>query len=83
MEIAPVILRASQQLTLAVEYEGGIGVVPPMPHPQPGERTSSLKILDVQSNTQSPKCVVQTDFGWTRRSNLSAANHLNGSQSQG
>jgi len=59
VEIEPVTLRASQSLTLAVEYEGGIGVVPPMPHPQPGERTTSLKILDVQSNTQNPKCLVQ------------------------
>jgi hypothetical protein len=59
VEIAPVTLRASQQLALAVEYEGGIGVVPPMPHPQPGERTTSLKILDVQSNAQNPKCLMQ------------------------
>jgi hypothetical protein len=59
VEIAPVTLRASQQLALAVEYEGGMSVVPPMPHPEPGERTTSLKILDVQSNTQNPKCLVQ------------------------
>jgi hypothetical protein len=59
VEIAPVTLRASQSLTVAVEYEGGIGVVPPIPHPEPGERTTSLKILDVQSNTQNPKCLVQ------------------------
>ena len=59
VEIEPVILHASQKLTLTVEYEGGIGLVPPMPHPQPGERTSSLKILDVGSNTQSPRCVVR------------------------
>ncbi len=59
VEIAPVTLHASQSLTLAVEYEGGIGVVPPMPHPEPGERTTSLKILDMQSNTQNPKCIVQ------------------------
>ncbi|HXJ07031.1 MAG TPA: GH116 family glycosyl hydrolase [Candidatus Acidoferrum sp.] len=59
VEIAPVTLRASQQSTLAVAYDGGIGIVPPMPHPQPGQRTSSLKILDAQSNTQNPKCLVQ------------------------
>jgi hypothetical protein len=59
VEIAPVTLRASQSLTVAVEYEGGIGVVPSMPHPEPGERTTSMKILDVQSNTQNPKCLVQ------------------------
>ena len=81
VEIEPVILHASQKLTLTVEYEGGIGLVPPMPHPQPGERTSSLKILDVGSNTQSPQMRRADDFVWTRRTNLSAANHLNGSQS--
>jgi hypothetical protein len=59
VEIAPVTLRASQQLTLTVDYEGGIGIVPPVPKPQPGERTSSLKILDAQSNTQIPKCLLQ------------------------
>ena len=59
VEIAPVTLRASQQLTFTVDYNGGIGIVPPTPHPQPGERTSSLKILDAQSNTQNPKCLVQ------------------------
>ena len=59
VEIEPVLLRDSQQLTLAVEYEGGFGIVPPMAHPQPGERTSSLKILGVQSNTQTPGCVVR------------------------
>ena len=59
VEIDPITLRSSQQLTLAVEYEGGIGIVPPMPHPEPGERTSSLKIIDVQSNTKNPGCLVQ------------------------
>ncbi|MGB9467268.1 MAG: GH116 family glycosyl hydrolase [Candidatus Acidiferrum sp.] len=59
VEMAPVTLRASRQLTLAVDYDGGIGIVPPTPHPQPGERTSALKILDVQSSTQHPKCLVQ------------------------
>jgi hypothetical protein len=65
VEIAPVTLRASQQFTLAVDYDGGIGIVPPTPHPQPGERTSSLKILDVQSSqsissaSQKSKCLVQ------------------------
>ena len=59
VQIAPVTLRASQQLTFIVDYDGGIGIVPPTPHPQPGELTSSLKILDVQSNTPNPKCLVQ------------------------
>ncbi len=59
VESAPVTLRASQQLTLFVDYDGGIAIVPPTPHPEPGERTSSLKILDVQSNTQNPKCLIQ------------------------
>jgi hypothetical protein len=59
VEIAPVTLRGPQQLTITVDYNGGIGIVPPTPHPQPGEPTSSLKILDAQSNTQNPKCLVQ------------------------
>jgi hypothetical protein len=54
VEVAPVTLRSSQKLTLIVNFEGGIAIVPPSPHPQPGERTSSLKILDVQSNPSSP-----------------------------
>ncbi len=58
VETAPLPLRASQHPTLVVEYDGGIGIVPPVPHPEPGERTSSLKILDMQSNTQNPRCLV-------------------------
>jgi hypothetical protein len=59
VEIAPVTLRASQKLTFTVDYNGGIGIVPPTPHPQAGESTSSLKILEAQSNTQNPNCLVQ------------------------
>ena len=65
VETAPVTLRALQQLTLAVEYEGGIAIVPPVPQPQPGDRTSSLKILDVQSGrsnssvAQNSACLMQ------------------------
>jgi hypothetical protein len=59
VEVEPVMMRASQPLSLTVEYEGGIGIVPPMPHPEPGERTSSLKVLEVQSDAQNPKCLVQ------------------------
>jgi hypothetical protein len=54
VEVAPVTLRSSQKLTLVVNYDGGISIVPPAPHPQPGERTSSLKILAVQSNQSNP-----------------------------
>jgi hypothetical protein len=56
LEIAPVLLPRSRPLTLSVEYEGGIGIVPTTPQPQPGERTSSLKILDVQSDRQNLDC---------------------------
>lgn len=59
VEIAPLALRASQPLALSIDYDGGIAIVPPTPHPQPGDHTSSLKILNVQSNTQNPKCLVQ------------------------
>ena len=56
LEIAPVLLPRSRPLTLSVEYEGGIGIVPTTPQPEPGERTSSLKILDVQSDRQNLDC---------------------------
>ncbi len=59
VEIPDVVLSASKQATVSVEYEGGIGIVPPRPHPQPGERTASLKILGVRSHTQNPRCTVQ------------------------
>jgi glycogen debranching enzyme len=59
IEIPPVVFRASQQLTLSVEYEGGIAIVPPKLQPEPGERTSSLKILDVQSDAQNHGCLVR------------------------
>ena len=65
VEIAPVSLRSSQPLTLAVDYDGGIAIVPPMPHPEPGDHSSSLKILAVQSNqsnlpaSQNSTCLVQ------------------------
>jgi glycogen debranching enzyme len=59
LEVPPVVLRPSQQITFSVEYEGGIGIVPPRPRPEPGERTSSLKILDVQSDAQNHGCLVK------------------------
>jgi len=57
--VAPFLLRASSQATLTVDYDGGVAIVAPTPRPQPGERTSSLKILRVESNTQSPSCLVR------------------------
>ena len=62
VEVPSVVLRPSQQITLAVEYEGGIAIVPPKPQPEPGERTSSLKILDVQSNAQDHGCLVRLNL---------------------
>jgi hypothetical protein len=59
VELAPVALRSPQQLTLTVDYQGGIGIVPSLPRPQPGERTSSLKILDVQSDPQNRSCLLR------------------------
>ena len=58
-EISPVTFAQSQQLTLSVDFEGGIGIVPPMPRPELGERTSSLKILDVQSNSKDHSCMLR------------------------
>ena len=59
VEVPQVALRPSQQLTLSVEYDGGIAIVPPRPQPEPGNRTSSLKILDVRSDAQNHGCLVR------------------------
>jgi len=58
LEPAPVPLLPSKQFTLTVDYQGGIGIVPPLPKPEPGERTSSLKILDIQSGSQNRGCLL-------------------------
>jgi len=58
-ETEAVKLHAKQQVTLSVEYEGGVGIVPVRPRPEPGERTTSLKILDVQTNLQNKNCALQ------------------------
>ena len=62
VDVAPILLQPSAQAVLTVNYEGGIGMVPPAPHPQPGERTSSLKILGVESNTENPRCLVRLNL---------------------
>jgi familyl 116 glycosyl hydrolase-like protein len=65
VETAPVLLTASRQLTLTVEHEGGIGIVPIAPNPQHGERTTSLKVLDVQSDRQNPSCALRLTLSGT------------------
>ena len=59
VELAPVALRSPRQLTLTVDYQGGIGIVPLSRRPEPGERSSSLKILDVQSEPQNRACLLR------------------------
>lgn len=59
VELAPVKIEPASETVVTVEYEGGIGIVPAAPRPQPGERSSALKILGVNSYTQSPRCLVQ------------------------
>jgi hypothetical protein len=59
VEVPSIVLRPAQQVTFSAEYEGGIAIVPPRPHPQPGEQTSSLKMLDVQSDAQNHSCLVK------------------------
>lgn len=56
VETADVLLSGSRQLTLSVEYDGGIGIVPAAWRPEPGDRTASLKFLDVQSDRKNPAC---------------------------
>jgi hypothetical protein len=62
VEVAPIVLQPSAQVVLTINYDGGIGIVPPAPHPQSGESTSSLKILGVEANTQNPRCLVRLDL---------------------
>ncbi len=50
------ILRPSDELTLSVKYEGGIAVVPPPVEPQPGERSSALRVLSVQADAKNRGC---------------------------
>jgi len=59
LEIPPMLLSQSRSITLSVDHEGGIGIVPITQQPQPGERTSSLKILNVQSDHQNPACALR------------------------
>jgi glycogen debranching enzyme len=35
-----------------IEYDGGIGIVPPEPRPEPGDRTTSLKIIRVEHDLE-------------------------------
>lgn len=56
MEIPELLLIPSKTLDLVIEYEGGIGIVPVTPRPEPGERSTSLKILEVQSSSNDSAC---------------------------
>lgn len=59
VELAPVKIESAAPTIVTVDYEGGIGIVPPAPRLQPGARSSALKILGVDSYTQSPRCLVK------------------------
>ncbi len=44
-ELAYVAHSIAGHVELIIEYDAGIGIVPPEPRPQPGDRTTSMKIL--------------------------------------
>ena len=41
----------NRQTEVVIEYDGGVGIVPPEPRPEPGDRTTTLKILRVEQKT--------------------------------
>ena len=48
LSIVSVRFRFERKADVAVDYTGGIAIVPPVPHPQPGARSVQLKILSVE-----------------------------------
>lgn len=42
----------ARRAEIIVEYQGGIGIVPVATRPEPGQRTTSLKILRVENSSQ-------------------------------
>jgi glycogen debranching enzyme len=48
---ASVRFRLERHATVAIEFTGGIAIVPAVPHPEPGARTEQLKILRVEQKT--------------------------------
>jgi hypothetical protein len=55
--VVPVLLvLPAREITLSVEYQGGIAVVPPAIHPQPGEQSSSLRVLSVIAQPDDRTC---------------------------
>jgi hypothetical protein len=49
-------VRPGHTLTLSVEYQDGIAIVPPPVQPHPGERSSSLRILTVDADPNNHSC---------------------------
>jgi hypothetical protein len=45
-------MQVRNRITVVIEHEGGIGIVPPAAAPQPGDRTSSLKIIRVEHDAE-------------------------------
>lgn len=52
-------LELKRRTEVVVEYEGGIGIVPVAPRPAPGDRTTSLKILNVAQQAENKTCPLQ------------------------
>ncbi len=59
----------SRSTTVEIDYEGGIGIVPVEPRPEPGDRTNTLKILRVEHNAKAkPEEIMLTVAGLGGRS---------------
>jgi glycogen debranching enzyme len=52
-------VQLKRSAEIVVEYEGGIGIVPIAPKPEPGDRTTSLKIIRVEQKFDSKTCPLQ------------------------
>jgi hypothetical protein len=62
VQVTPINLKPGQKLTLTIEYDGGIAIVPPRPHPEPGERSSLLRVLDVETPRGDPQCSLKVEL---------------------
>ena len=56
LEIPAETIRPGQTLTLSVDYQGGIAIIPPAVQPNPGERSSSLRVIAVNADPNKHSC---------------------------
>ncbi len=59
----------NRRAEVLIDYDGGVGIVPPEPRPEPGDRTTSLKVLRVKHDEQKdPRAIDLTLAGLGGRS---------------